>query len=151
MSPLEKGGKDKFSVSNYRPVSVLNIFSKFYERVIKSQIVTYIDFKLSEFLSAYRTSYGTQHVLIRLLEEWKDKLDKNYVVGAVLMDLSNAFDCVPHDLLLAKLSANGFSNESLLFILSYLSDREQATRINNSLSLFQLILSGVPQFIYLFY
>ena len=63
-------------MSNYRPVSVLNIFSKFYERVIKSQIVAYIDIKLSKFLSAYRRSYGTQHVLVRLIEEWKQKLDK---------------------------------------------------------------------------
>ena len=62
------------------------IFSKFYERVIKSQIVAYIDIKLSKFLSAYRRSYGTQHVLMRLIEEWKQKLDKNFVCGAVLMD-----------------------------------------------------------------
>lgn len=145
VSPIDKGGKDKLCVNNYRPVSILNIFSKFYERIIKSQIVDYIDRKLSEFLSAYRESYGTQHVLIRLLEEWKQKLDKHYVVGAVLMDLSKAFDCVPHDLLIAKLNAYGFSQDALLLILSYLSDREQSTRINNQHSLFQLILSGVPQ------
>ena len=145
VTPIDKGGKDKFSISNYRPVSVLNIFSKFYERVIKSQIVAYIDIKLSKFLSAYRRSYGTQHVLMRLIEEWKQKLDKNFICGAVLMDLSKAFDCVPHDLLLAKLSAYGFDKEALILILSYLTDREQATRINNSHSLMQLILSGVPQ------
>ncbi|XP_057293820.1 uncharacterized protein LOC130622382 [Hydractinia symbiolongicarpus] len=131
VSPIDKGGKDKLCVNNYRPVSILNIFSKFYERIIKSQIVGYIDNKLSEFLSAYRESYGTQHVLIRLLEEWKQKLDKYYVVGAVLMDLSKAFHCVPHDLLIAKLNAYGFSQDALLLILSYLSDREQSTRINN--------------------
>ena len=45
--------------------------------------------------------------MIRLLEEWRENLDKNYVVGGVLMDLSKAFDCVPHDLLLAKLAAYG--------------------------------------------
>ncbi|XP_057293813.1 uncharacterized protein LOC130622373 [Hydractinia symbiolongicarpus] len=118
VSPIDKGGKDKLCVNNYRPVSILNIFSKFYERIIKSQIVDYIDKKLSEFLSAYRESYGTQHVLIRLLEEWKQKLDKHYVVGAVLMDLSKVFDCVPHDLLIAKLNAYGFSQDALLLILS---------------------------------
>ena len=58
VTPIDKGGKDKFSISNYRPVSVLSIFSKFYERVIKSQIVTYIDIKLSKFLSAYSRGGG---------------------------------------------------------------------------------------------
>ena len=51
--------------------------------------------------------------MIRLLEEWRENLDKNYVVGGVLMDLSKAFNCVPHDLLLAKLAAYGV-NESFL-------------------------------------
>ncbi|XP_057296307.1 uncharacterized protein LOC130625272 [Hydractinia symbiolongicarpus] len=139
VSPIDKGGKDKLCVNNYRPVSILNIFSKFYERIIKSQIVDYIDKKLSEFLSAYRESYGTQHVLIRLLEEWKQKLDKHYVVGAVLMDLSKAFDCVPHDLLIAKLNAYGFNQDALLLILAYHSDREQSTRINNQHNLIKLL------------
>ena len=99
----------------------------------------------SQFLSAYRKSYGTQHVLIRLIEEFKKYLDNDYVVGAILMDLSKAFDCVPHDLLLAKLSAYGFSNEALSYVMTYLTDRKQSTRLNNFYSTFQLILSGVPQ------
>ena len=67
------------------------------------------------------------------------------MVGAILMDLSKAFDCVPHDLLIAKLEAYGFDIEALKFVLSYLSHRKQATRINGFYSLFQLIVSGVPQ------
>ena len=145
VSPLDKGGKDKTAITNFRPVSVLNVFSKFYERIMKNQINSFIDSKLSTFLSAYRKSYSTQHVLIRLIEEWKQKLDRNYVVGAILMDLSKAFDSIPHDLIIAKLYAYGFDFEALKLILSYLTDREQATRINSIYSAFQLILSGVPQ------
>ena len=52
-----------------------------------------------QYLLAYRNYYNTQNVLTRLIEEWKKKLDKNYVVGSILMDLSKAFDCVHLDLL----------------------------------------------------
>ena len=52
----------------------------------------------SPLISAYRTSYSSQHVIIRLLEEWRIKLDNNFAVGAVLTALSKAFDCIPHDL-----------------------------------------------------
>ena len=83
VTPLDKGGKDKTSISNYRPVSVLSVFSKIYERVMKNQMVSFLEYKLSSYLSAYRKSYSTQHVLIRLIEEWKGYLDKNYYVGAV--------------------------------------------------------------------
>ena len=55
-----------------------------------------------------------------MLEKWKDTLDKNKYAGAVFMDLSETFDTINHDLLLAKLEAYGFSNNALLFILSYL-------------------------------
>ena len=101
--------------------------------------------KFSPFLSAYRKSYSTQLVLIRLIEEWKNKLDKNYMGGAVLMDLSKAFDCIPHDLIIAKLPAHGFDQSSLEFIVSYLTNREQSTHVNGIYSLLQLILTGVPQ------
>ena len=107
--------------------------------------MAYFDNQLSKFLSAYRKGYGTQHVLMRLLEEWKNNLDKGYVVGAILLDLSKAFDCVPHDLLLAKLHAYGFGIEALEYIYSYLSKRKQSTKINETFSLLDFLLSGVPQ------
>ena len=93
--PVDKGKPDKYDVLNYRPVSILNTFSKIYEKVIKNQLVSYFDKYLSPFISAYRKNYSTQQVLIRLLEEWREKLDKNFIVGAVLMVLTKAFDCIP--------------------------------------------------------
>ena len=112
---------------------------------MKKQLTIFLDKQLSIFVSAYRKLYGTQHVLMRLLEEWRKKLDNDFVVGAVLMDLSKAFDSIPHDLLIAKLAAYGLDKTSLLYILSYLKDRKQATRINDVYSLYLLIISGVPQ------
>ena len=67
----------------------------------------------SPFISAYRKSFSNEHVLIRFLEDWNNKLDNNNVAGAVLTDLSKAFDCIPHDLLVAKLDAYGFSRDTL--------------------------------------
>ena len=84
--PLDKGKPNKNEISNYRPVSVLNTFSKFYEKVIKKQLVRFMEEYFSPFMSAYRTNYISQHVIIRLLEEWRKKLDDNFVVGAVLND-----------------------------------------------------------------
>ena len=102
---------------------------------MKNQLTDFLNRHLSIFLSAYRKSYSTQHVLMRLLEEWKNKLDHDFVVGAVLMDLSKAFDSIPLDLLIAKLAAYGLDENALLYILSYLKDREQSTRINDVYSL----------------
>ena len=74
----------------------------------------------SPLLSAYRKSFSTEHVLIRLLQDWRNKLDNCNVVGAVLTDLSKAFDCIPHDLLVAKLDAYGFNRDTVAYIYSYL-------------------------------
>ena len=86
-------------ISNFRPVSILNCFSKVCETVIKNELLKSMNVHLSPFLSAYRKNYNTQHVLLRLLEEWRELLDNNMTVGGILMDLSKAYDCVPHDLL----------------------------------------------------
>ena len=118
--PVDKGKPDKYDVLNYRPVSILNTFSKIYEKVIKNQLVSYFDKYLSPFISAYRKNYSTQQVLIRLLEEWREKLERNFIVGVVLMDLSKTFECIPHDLIIAKLAAYGIERETLRLIYSIL-------------------------------
>ena len=101
---------ERTKVKNYRPVSLLNIFSKIYERFIYENLTPFVNSFLSEFISAYLKTYITNHLLIRLIENWKKSLDQNKFVGAVLMDPSKAFDCIPHDLLIAKMHAYGFSS-----------------------------------------
>ena len=137
--------KSRHQVENYRPVSILNTFSKIYERYIHNSLIPFVDNFLSVFISAYRQTYSSNHVLIRLIENWKQSLDKNKFVGAVLMDLSKAFDCIPHELLIAKMYAYGFDLNSLTFFYSYLKNRKQNVKINNTCSIFQILLSGVPQ------
>ena len=72
-------------------------------------------------------------------------LDNNTVAGAVLMDLSKAFDCLPHNLLIAKLAAYGLDRNTLKLIASYLKDRKQAVKSKGYIGVFKLIISGVPQ------
>ena len=88
---------------------------------------------------------SAQNCLLFLIEKWRKCLDKTGKCGVLLTDLSKAFDCLVHDLLIAKLHAYGFDYLSLKLILSYLTDRGQRVRINASFSEWRKILSGVPQ------
>ena len=67
---------------------------------------------------------NTQHVLIRPLEEWRLYLDNNYFVGAVMTNLSKTFDCISHNLLIAKLEAYSFDNYTIRYVYSYLKNRK---------------------------
>ena len=123
----------------------IKLLFKIYENYIKSFIVNSMSKYISPYVSAYRKGHNSQHVLIRILEEWRQHLDNNKIVGGVFMDLSKAFDCVPHDLLIAKLTAYSVDENLLMYIYSYLPKRKQCVRINNVHSRFQNVISGVPQ------
>ena len=142
--PIFKKG-ERTEMGNYRPVSILNCFSNIYERLLQNQIASFSNEFLSDFFSAYRKGYSTNHILIRLIENWKTTLGKNLFTGTVLTDLSKVFDCIPHDLLIAKLHADGLGFDTVAFLNSYLKDQKQNVRINNIFSASKNILSGVPQ------
>ena len=78
------------------------MLDKVFERCVQKQLVHYFNPYLSKFLSAYRKGYSCESVLLHLIDDWKGALDKNSVVGTVIMDLSKAFDLIAHDLLLAN-------------------------------------------------
>ena len=80
-----------------------------------------------------------------MIEKWKRSVDGGKVFGALLTDLSKAFDCLDHELLIAKLNAYGFSLPALRLINDYLSNRRQRTRIGNSFSDWFQVILGVPQ------
>ena len=80
-----------------------------------------------------------------MLERWETALDNKKIAGALLTDLSKAFDCLDYGLLIAKLEAYGFNYSSLAFVFSYLTDRKQRTKINNQFSDWNDITTGVPQ------
>ena len=131
--PVHKKGAKSLK-DNYRPVSILSNLSKIYERLLFKQIQEYFEPILSKFQCTFRKGYSAQHCLLAMLEKWKLAVDNKINFNALLTDLSKAFDCLPHDLLLAKLNAYGFSLQTLRLVQSYLSNRKQRTKINSEFS-----------------
>ena len=144
ITPAHKKGI-KTSKDNYRPVSILSNISKIYERLMFKQMSEYFELILSKFQCGFRTGYSAQHCLLAMLEKWKSAVDNKKTFGALLTDLSKAFDCLSHDLLLAKLNAYGFNLPALRLMQSYLSKRKQRTKINSEFSSWEEILFGIPQ------
>jgi hypothetical protein len=136
---------DAMDINNYRPVSVLTSTSKVLEGIMCEQIMEFFNHILSPMLSAYRKKYSCMNVLLKCTEEWKKALDNNDVVGCILMDLSKAFDLIPHDLLVSKLFAYGCTLNACQLIKSYLSNRQQRVKIDSNYSEWMTIKSGVPQ------
>ena len=121
------------------------MFSKVFEKYYLSYLWPYCDKVMSDYLSAYQPNFCTLYVLLRLIDKWRNFLDCKKVVGAVMMDLSEAFDYLPHDLLIAKLATYGFNHNTIELIHSYLKNRKQSVWINGYDSLLKLLISGVPQ------
>ena len=137
--------KDRHDKSNYRPVSILPLLSKPFERILYEQIDSHTKDILSKYQGGFRKRFSSQHSLLAMFEKWKKVLDNGGSCGALLVDLSKAFDCIVHDLLLAKLSTYGFDYNSLKLINSFLSGRKFRTKIGSSYSPYLDLLVGVPQ------
>ena len=97
---------------NYRPVSVLPLFSKIFEKVIYDHISQYLEEYLKSLLCGFRKAHSSQHALFKLLQALQEELDECDFIGTILMDLSKAYDCLPHDLLVAKYEA--YVNEKIV-------------------------------------
>ena len=87
---------------------------------MQDQLSEYLDSSFNPFLAAFRKRFGCQSTLLRLLEELPNSLDNHQCIAAILMDLSKAFDCLPHGLLIAQLKAYGLSEEAVKLLDSYL-------------------------------
>ena len=111
VSPIIKKDDPQKS-KNYRPVTVLPVVSKVFERLLHKQMSLHVEEYLPPYLRGYRKGFTTQRALLPLLEKWKNVLDKKGHSGAVSMDLSKAFDTLNHDHLIATLHAYRFSEES---------------------------------------
>ena len=144
VTPIHKKD-EKTAMRNYRPVSLIPIVSKLFERNMYDQILEYINNFLSPYLFGYRKGHSTEQCLIVMLEIWRKALDDKNSAGGILTDLSKAFDCLNHNLLIAKLKAYGFGINALKFVYNYLKERKQRTKVSGSYSTWRELKFGVPQ------
>ena len=137
--------KKNLKKENYRPVSVLPSLSKVYERVMGQQLSDFFDKIFSALLSAFRKRYSCQSTLLNIIEYFKKSLDSGEYVACLSMDLSKAFDCLPHCLSICKLHSYGVSRAACTLLASYLRGRKQRIKLGNPRSEWAELLKGVPQ------
>ena len=144
--PLLKKG-DSLDPKNYRPVTLLPIFSKILERAVFVQLVEYLESNklLHPNHHGSRGSHSTGSALLQMCDNWQQELEEDNMVGVMMIDLSAAFDMVDHTLLLEKLQLHGLDALALKWVNSYLADRTQTVCIDGCLSPFLKIECGVPQ------
>ena len=143
---LHKGGK-KCEVSNYRPISLLATFSKIYEKLMHSRILSFLESNNSIFDSQYgfRPKRSCEHALLDTSNYLLDKLSQKQVNLLLMIDFSKAFDMVDHDILISKLSHYGIRGIALDWMKSYLTNRKQFVSVNGVDSSHNIIKYGVPQ------
>ena len=94
-------------------MSVLPLFWKIFEKFIYDQLSQYLEIYLNSLLCGFQKAHSSQHALFKLLQPWQEELDKSGFVGTIQMDLSKAYDSLPHDLLVAKFEAYGIDKNGL--------------------------------------
>jgi len=146
ITPIHKGG-DMQALENYRPISILPVMAKVFEKILKSRLVTHLDSRkiLSDYQFGIRSGLCTQDAMLNLVKFYSNALDKRSNVVVKYLDLSKAFDCVDHEILLRKLRNLSLSQQAFLLLESYLRGRKQAVKLNGTISSFIDINMGVPQ------
>ena len=148
VTPVFKKG-DKHLIKNYRPISLLPICSKIFEKIIFKNLYSYLNANnlltknQSDFRPGDSTTNQTLHIVNEIHLAFEDP--KSLEVRAVFLDISKAFDKVWHDGLIFKLKQNGVSGSLLMFFQNYLNNRQQRVTINGSYSVISAVESGVPQ------
>ena len=144
-TPVFKEGEIR--VNNFRPITVCNSLSKILEKVVRTRITEHV--KSCNILTpsqyGFRKKLSTAHAMINLLETTLDGLDKGLKTGSVFLDVSKAFDVVPHRLLLRKLEYYGVRSNALMWFESYLTGRNQYVAIRDKSSKRYKNMYGVPQ------
>ena len=135
--------------TNYRPVSLLPNFSKFFQKVMHSRLVEFANINSHDIFYrlqfGFRKNHSTALSLIYLVNKIATSIDQNEITTGVFLYLSKAFDTLDHQILFDKLEHYGVCGLALQWIKSYFSNRTQFVQINDTRSSKQIIRCGVPQ------
>ena len=144
--PIFKTG-DKSLINNYRPISILSFYSKVFEKLMYNKMYNFIE--ANDILYAhqygFRRGHSTQQAIITLIDKITKSVNSDDFVISVFIDLKKAFDCVPTNILLAKLQAYGIRGDYIKWFQSYLTDRTQYVNFNGEDSAEHTLKCGVPQ------
>lgn len=146
VTPVHKGGP-KEAPGNYRPISLLSIFSKILEKIVNKRLTTYIEKNglLSPRQFGFRRHRSTEDAITLLTEHIAKSLDSDKKCVGVFLDLAKAFDTVSSKILIRKLEGIGVRGHALEWFRSYLSDRKQFTKVGQHKSNLLPVSYGVPQ------
>jgi len=144
--PIHKSG-DKQDIGNYRPISLISNIAKLLEKCVKKRLINYLEqYKiLYNKQYGFREGVGTKDAVFELMKNVYSSVDSKKNCLAVFLDLTKAFDMVPHGRLLAKLESIGCRGTVLRLFESYLKDRQQQTKIGDITSSPLVINRGIPQ------
>lgn len=144
-----KPGKDPFNPASYRPISLLSIFGKLFERIILKEIYKHLEAGEESLLPdvqfGFRNGHSTCHQLARLTKFIKQNLNNKKSTGMVLFDVEKAFDNVWFDGLIYKMKILNFNSNIIKLIHSFLMDRTFAVVVNGKMSSIKNVPAGVPQ------
>ena len=136
---------DKYSKENYRPITVLPCVDKVFEQLVGTQLTAGFDSHMYEYSSAYRKVHSCETTLIDLVEGWRKARDNKLAVSILSTDMSKAFDSLHPPLLLSKLKAYGFQDNTIQLLNSYLSNRRYRVKLGNHVSSCRTVSRGCPQ------
>ena len=144
--PIYKKGVHSIP-GNYRPISLLPIFNKIFEKIIAKSVLKFLDKYniLNKFQYGFRENYSTTFALLETVEEIYSQVENGYYVAGIYLDFQKAFDSVNHQILLNKIQNYGIRGQLFNWFKNYLQDRKQYTIVNDSCSSALSIDYGVPQ------
>ena len=146
IAPIYKDGKSD-NRSNYRPISVLPVISRLFEKLVYDQ---YYNFLVSGRLlysqqSSFRLLHSVLTCLLKCTNDWYLNIENGTYTSVTFIDLKKAFDTVNHEILINKLKLYGVAGKELRWFQSYLSNRKQCCKVNGKLSDLGEVTCGVPQ------
>ena len=146
VTPVFKKGV-KSNLNNYRPISVIPVVSKVFEKIVYDQLYQYLNDNqlLSSCQSGFRSLHSTLTALLEATNSWSVNIDNGFLNGVVFIDLKKAFDTIDHEIILRKLSYFGADQATAKWFQSYLSNRTQRCNVNGNLLSASTVTCGVPQ------